>query len=750
MLKKTVFLSWLIAVCAIAVASSGLKFDSDLWLSPDHPLEKQIDYLAEEFEKGESLFLIVPLEKNLFSVPSIFPAIESFEKELSLIPGVLSSKSPLSAKTVVKSDDTLQIRGFGNAIQTGAIKNTQQFQTLFTESPYHGKLLSEDGKTMAIQMRVDTRNRAVLRSNLVEAVEEKIRNSQFSDALLAGDAALKAEINRTVRKELFRLLAVAAGVIALFLRIFLRNSFQVGTLMTCMAVSVAQSLATVNLLGHSLTPVSLSLPLMVSIIVIADGLHIFSMWNREVASGNANPLRSTIGKTWFPCLFTSLTSAAGFGAFFVSELVPVSNFGIDSFAAIVLCYPILVSTVWGALWLFPAAMSSGLQKNGGKITSAVARFSTGFAGGRGKTAFAFAALSLIMALSLIYARTETNFLNVLFKKSSRIAKAFDTADGKLHGSGSVEVLVDGESAMYFHNFENFNLAGKLVENLNSNEMINDSNSYLLPLEITHRPLANSNSSLPRNANELAQELLFLELSRGERGKDLLSPYLNFNSSTVRIEAQTPNLNSTELGSLIKFINSRSQEIFPDARIVVTGTGAYIHKLSRYVISTQVRSFALTFAIMGILFVSVFGLRPGMAGFVSNIFPVLVSTGTLSLLKVPFDFATVLVAGITLGLSVDDSIHFLHHYKRAEGGSGNVESSIEKSISIVARPIVLTTVLFCVALAVLCFSSLVVMVKFALFTIAGLAAAMLSALIFLPSLVKIFCDNSKTTDKPPAP
>ncbi len=646
---------------------------------------------------------------------------------------------------MVKKDGELQIRSFTSALKTGVIKNDGQFEALFTASPYHKKLLSQDGKTVGIQTRIDTRNRSAERSKVLERIEEEITYSPFRGVLLAGDAALKGEINRTVRNELFALLSIGAVVLAFFLYIFVRDPFQVGVLLACFATAVMQSFAAVNFLGHALTPVSLSIPLMVAVIVIADGLHIFAIWNRE-ARESSNPLRSTIGKTWLPCLVTSLTSAVGFGAFSVSNLIPVGNFGIDSFIAIALCYPLLVATVWGALWVFPRHALRTNLKDGGKITSFTLRVSSKFSGRRKQTAIAFVAFSLIMAFSLSFARTETNFLNVLFKKSSRISEAFHSADEKLGGSGSLEILVEAQSANFFRKIENMNRVRQLVEGVNTSSFVNDSNSYLLPLEITHRPLAaetGSSLTLPRSDNELAQELLFLEFSRGEREKDLVSPYLNFNSSTARIEVQTPNLTSSELGSLIEFARLVSSEAFPDARILITGIGAYIQRLSGYVISTQIKSFVLTFAVIGTLFVFVFGVRLGMAGFVSNLFPVFLSTGMLAVLEVPFDFATILVAGVTLGLSVDDSIHFLHHYKRSKGGHlQDSENRIEQTLSIVARPVVLTSILFCAALAVFFTSSLVVMVKFALFTIVGLTGAVLSAVLFLPCLVEVFCDKKK--------
>ncbi len=476
LLKRIFLVFWFTVFCAITAFSFDLKFDSDRWLSPDHPIEKQIEYLDEEFEKGETLFLIVPLEKNFFSIPDIFPSIESFEKRLSGLPGVIKSVSPLSAKTAVQKDGTLQIRSFSSALQTGAITDIRQFQKLFASSPYEGKLLSGDGKTMAIQMKVDTRSHAERRNKLVESIEEKIGKSPFPSVLLAGDAALKAEINRNVRNEIFPLLAAGACVIAVFLIVFIRSIFQVVVLMSCLMVATLQSMATINFLGHALTPVSLSLPLMVAIIVIADGLHIFSIWDGETAAGSLNPLRSTIGKTWLPCLITSLTSAVGFGAFSISEIVPVSNFGIDSIVAISVCYPLLVSTVWGALWIFPAAMLRKPSKGGRRITSTTLRFSSKFSRRPEKTALVFTIFSLLLGLSLFYAETETNFLNVLFKKSSRISEAFGEADRKLGGSGSLEVVIDGKNPDFFRGIKNFNRLKKLVGSMNSNSLVNDSDT----------------------------------------------------------------------------------------------------------------------------------------------------------------------------------------------------------------------------------------------------------------------------------
>ena len=735
-LRVVLPLLWLAVVVVTAAGVAGLRFDSDAWLAPEHPLEQQLDHVADEFEEGETLLLIIPLQNPFFSTPDIFPALQALEERLLDIPGVLDSRSPLSAKTVVSADG-LQVRSFANALEVGAFKSIDELQAAFRQSPYAGRILSADGKTLAIRLRTDTRNRAVLREEVMRAVEGEVGDSRFAGAVLSGDTALKTEINRAVRDQLPVLLGLGALVVFVFLYAFLRHGYQVATLMICLGVAVAQSLTVINLLGHSLTPVSIALPLLVCIIVIADGLHILAIWDRESASGASNPLRATMAKTWLPCLMTSLTSAIGFGAFFVSELLPVRNFGFDSMLAIALCYPWLIATVWGALALFPAKMAARPKRQtatvAGAVLAALAR--------RKKAAPVFGLAALALALSLLGAHAETNFLYVLFKESSPVAKAFAVTDRRLGGSGSIEVLIDGGQEEFFKSIDNFNRVKALASAMSAHEYVSHADSYVLPLRVTHHALSDDGSLLPRNSDELAQEIFFLELSRGEQGRDLLGPYLNFPAATARLEAQTPNLVSSKLDSVITFLSLRAREAFPEAQVTITGSGHYAHQLSRYVISTQTSSFLLTLGVIAVVFFALFGLRLGAAGFVCNLFPVLAATGALCLLRVPFDFATVLVAGVTLGLSVDDSIHFLHHYKRERTLATDTQTALEHAMRIVARPIVITSMLFCLGLAVFLSSSLVVMIKFAIFTIIGLVAAMLSAVVLLPWLVEVFAGRA---------
>jgi len=739
-------------LAALLIPAAKLRFDSDRWLPDGHPMQRGLDYLAEEFQPGEGLAVLLQLPGDFFALPASERArIAKLGDSLAALPGVLELRSPLAARTIFRDSQTLQIRSFQSALETGAIGSAAEFRRRFRASPYDGLLLAGDGKTLAIEMRTDTRHQAEAREQMLRRVERTLADAGFArdasqpfGASLAGEAALNGRINRTLRSELISLLAIGAAALAFFLAVALRRPGQVAALLICTAASVLQCLAAIALLGHSLTPVSLCLPLLAAVIAVADGLHILAIWNQQCGSAQHNnaqngsaphseALRQTIRRSWLPCLLTSLSSAAGFGAFALSELIPLRNFGLDSLAAIALCFPTIVGVLWTALWLFPAQLAPARGAQPGRAQQALLRLATLAAAHPRRVALAGLCASLLLAGLLGLARSETNFLSVFFRETSAIHRAFNLADRELGGSGGLDVVL-GQAPGHFRSLGAFQNVAALAAKLQSHPQVNRAESYLLPVSMVHRALRGGAQKLPGRADELAQELFFLDLSRGERERDLLGNYLDFDGASTRLRLRTPNLGSQQLGALIAFARGEAARAAPQARLLVTGSGAHIHELSRYVLQTQRRSFLLTLALVGALFALWFGPRLGLAALLANLFPVLAATASICALRIPFDFATILVAGVTLGLSVDDSIHLLHHYRRARRAGKPPRRALSGSLRLVLRPVFLTSALFCLALAVFFSSSLVILLKFAAFTIIGLLAALLSALVLLPALV----------------
>ena len=470
-----------------------------------------------------------------------------------------------------------------------------------------------------------------------------------------GGAVLKNTLNRQAQEELPRLL-IAGGILLSFLAFGVLKagaSLVLGTALMALLLS----LSVVALLGHEMTVVALCLPVLVTVIAVADGLHIL-MRRDYLRHTRARP-RVVMAQMWRPCLMTTVTSAIGFGSFFVSDLVPLKNFGLESVLGISLVYPLIIGFFWLSFVCCPP--SSSVYRGG--FSKGVDRFLEKFyelaTVHYGKVLVFCALLACVAVLGLMRLTTESSFLSVFFKKNSDIVQAFHLADEKLGGSGEIEVILQG-APQQFNTAAALDTVLELEKTFEKNSLVNHAQSYEAPLSQVHRALTDSSTALPRTDEEVAQELLFLELSRDDRERDVLSSYLSFDQGAARIHLRTPDLPSAQLAPLVDTVREQSHVYEGD--VLLTGFGVYLRTLSSEVLRTQAASVGLALGLIGMIFIVLFGLRQGFCAVVVNLLPLLVSAGLMSWLHIPFDFATVLVASITLGLCVDDTIHFLHAYR----------------------------------------------------------------------------------------
>jgi len=751
-------LVWGALVVAAAAHLPRLSFDNDTWLPGANPLRAELENFRAEFEPDEALLVAVELPEDFFA-PAMTRAMQELDAALAALPAVRHVLSPVSATTILGRGDALEIGDFGDALVQGFL-DADSFQKRFDGSPYAGKLLSDDHRVAALRVAI-ARAGAEARGVAVAAVVETAR--RHVDALggaahFAGEAALKDELNRATRAQLPRLLAVAALALAVFLRLACGNWRRAALVFAAAAAAVGACLGLLAALGFPVNAVLLALPVMVAVIAVADALHILARWdglggdgdagNGDSGAGNgefAARIKATIRQTWLPCLGASVTSAVGFGAFAVSELIPLRHFGLASAAAILYAYPLIVGAVWGGLWLAPSLRAAPGQRFAwAKFADAAHRLSGAHAG---RVAAAALAVTALLGGGLAGLRTETNFLTVFFAEDSRVRRAFDLVDAQLGGSGRVEVVLRGAPGA-FATADALARVERIAGRAGAGDTVNHVDSYLLPVAMAHAAFVGSAGgegggesapALPATDAEVAQELLFLELSRGEARRDVLSPYLDFERAAARLSLQTPNLDSPALQRTIAAAAAGPV----DSAVTVTGFGVFIHNLGRLVLRTQAFSIALTLAVIAALLLAQFGMRAGLCGFTANLLPLAATAGLVAWLGHPFDFAAILIAGVTLGLSVDDTIHFLHHYRRGGGrggpggGADNAESdSRARALRRTARPIVITSALFCCGLAVIGTSDLVVLRKFAAFTAFGMTAALVSTLVVLPALLKM--------------
>ena len=344
---------------------------------------------------------------------------------------------------------------------------------------------------------------------------------------------------------------------------------------------------------------------------------------------------------------------------------------------------------------------------------------------------------LLLVLTLLVmpqASTESNFLDVFFKSSSKTAQGFRLADEQLSGSGSVDIILQSSETETFKKLDAFEYIKKEVKVLQQVPLVNSVESLLEPVAMVHQPLSDRQSKYPDSDEALAQELLFLEFSRSDTEGDVLSSSVDFLYQNSRIHLYTSNLPSDKIKQLIEqVIASIDNSSFA---IIISGINAYFQQLSQYVWSTQLNSMLLTGGVILLSFMLLFGISLGLVGAITSFVPIWLVLGGQVALQIPFDFATVLVASVALGLCIDDTSHFLHRFRHYLKQGTGYQQALQQTMVDLQQPILITSLVLLLGFCVLSLSQLVVIQKFSWLVLSAILLSLMMVFILLPSVLSL--------------
>ncbi|MGR3913805.1 MAG: hypothetical protein OD918_04650 [Gammaproteobacteria bacterium] len=151
--RAGVVLLWCALVAAAASQLHRLDFDNDTWLAPDNPRRAEIEAFRAEFEPDEALLLVIALPQDFFRAAQT-RKIRELEAALAALPQTTSVLSPLSATTIIDTGDTLEIGSFADALDKRFLAGAQAYRAAFLASPYAGKLLSPDLRTVLLRVAI--------------------------------------------------------------------------------------------------------------------------------------------------------------------------------------------------------------------------------------------------------------------------------------------------------------------------------------------------------------------------------------------------------------------------------------------------------------------------------------------------------------------------------------------------------------------------------------------------------------------
>jgi predicted RND superfamily exporter protein len=491
-----------------------------------------------------------------------------------------------------------------------------------------------------------------------------------------------------------------------------------------------------GLLGLKTTLLSSAMVPLFLAIGVADAVHVLADYQRRRLGGMqpTAAVTATLDRLWQPCLFTSITTAAGLTALLVSDLRPVREFGITAAVGVLAAYLVTMTLVPAVLCLLGRRLPVAVPRSSVLMDAIVRRF---VAPPRLIVRFVLVGGLVVAGLSLASASRIQVGVDPMswFRSDDPFRQATLLADRELGGATALELLVQapagrlGEPStlMMLDEFERW---------LEANTPVTGCISVVELLKETTRTLSTGedrHARLPGMA-ALTSSLLSVLANRGE-----LERWLTGDESTARISCRLPLGEAGNLGGELAKVEAEIERRFSTSELVVepTGYGALMVEMEHLLVRSQLLSLSVAFlVVLLMLAVLIRSLALGLTAMLPNLLPVLMGLGLMPFLGISLNPGTVMVAAVALGVVVDDTAHLLVAMRRHLNSGRTVEEALEGAIVDVGAPVVLTSVILATGMGLLMLGSFAPGVHFGAIAAVVALSALLADLWLLPQLLKI--------------
>lgn len=531
---------------------------------------------------------------------------------------------------------------------------------------------------------------------------------------------------------------------------------------------------------------------------IADCVHVMSAYFVKRKQGNDHPtaLSHAYAKTGLAIMVTTLTTMAGVLALTTSDLVPIRVFGAMSALGVFMAFfftlvllPILLSlwhpgqpadtesagtvnTIRQGIKNLPiyvrglamVVLGIGLAQilSPGMtlyilaiilITMAALRYQDallnycpGLVSRRPLTILAgFSVIFLASIYGTSQVRIDSNIAE-LTRSWSEPRIAYQVVDDHMAGAQNIAIMIDTGISDGMMEPDVLNAVDTLQQRVSERYPDQISRSYSLAniVKDTNQVMNRDDPAyfrIPDSAVTVSQLLYLFNSANPEERRSLVSD--DYSRSNVTLNAY--NAGSYQYQVFFEELSAEIDQVFaplydryPGMEVTVTGSVPLMMRAMDEIAQSQYSSFLLALAVISVIMILTLGsVQAGLIAIIPNLIPALLAFGSMGLLNIPLDTDTLLIAPVIIGIAVDDTIHFMTHYRVELIKERNMQKALNSTIREVGRAVLFTTMVLGLGFALLSFSEYLGMAKIGAFGAMAIFVALLCDLLLLPALLMLF-------------
>ncbi len=513
--------------------------------------------------------------------------------------------------------------------------------------------------------------------------------------------------------------------------------------------------------GWQVTVISSNFISLMLILTMSMTVHLIVRY-RQFASdhhdwSHGECLSATMAKMVWPCLYTALTTILAFGSLVLSSIKPVIDFGWMMSLG-------LVVTFLTSFLFFPAIASvlgtprrPSLQAAPGtRMTGWLSRISAE----RGAWVISISLVAAALGgVGISRLEVENSFINY-FGKDTEIYQGLELIDRKLGGTTPLDVLIKFESqnevpstAEASGDSELDLLLGTVSEGdpvdywftPEKIKTVSDAHDFLasrygVGQVLSLASLIRVGESVTRESFDSFQLAVLYKRMPEDLKQALLTPYVSIDTNEVRLTARVkdslPDLRRADLLREISAGLEQELGLSPE-RVQISGLVVLYNNMLQSLFESQILSLGVVMlGIAAMLLVLFRSLKLAIIGIVPNLLAAAVILGVMGWTKIPLDMMTITIASITLGIAVDNSIHYLYRFRSELPRLQDYVSTLHYCHANIGRAIFYTAITIIVGFSILVLSNFLPTIFFGLLTALGMAIALLASLTLLPRLILI--------------
>ena len=651
----------------------------------------------------------------------------------------------------------------------GALRQKLREKTIIPAERVELEQLKRDYRECKIRMDKERHSDIVAVREIMDGYRED------AELFLGGISMITDDLITFVKKDLkvFGIGIVVFLIVAL--GVIFRKVCWVVLPILCCTLSVLAMIGILGIFGWEVTVISSNFISLQLIITMALTIHLIVRY-RELQLDNPEwsqmeLVRETVFSKFIPCLYTTLTTVAGFGSLLICDILPVITFGLMMSVGLVVSLVVTFFLFPAILCLIPKGKSGEDRQFCGGFT----RFLANVTQNNAKAVFIITGLLIAMiAVGVSRLTVENSFIDY-FRESTEIYQGLKVIDQNLGGTTPLDIIVSFQEAdleANDHSLVNDDIGTESSEEFEGDdefdefdefEEVDNSDKYWFTADKMAKIMKVHDylESLPEIGKVLSLGTMLKIAEEFTDGKPLddfqlallytqlpdnfknmaLAPYISIPDNqarlTVRIKDSLEGLKRDDLLKQIAFDMGNKLGL-QENQYQLAGMMVLYNNMLQSLFSSQILTIGFVVLALVVMFTLLFrSIKIALIAIIPNVISAVAVLGIMGLAGMPLDFITITIAAISIGIAVDDTIHYIHRFKEEYEVDRSYINSMHRCHGSIGNAMYYTSLTIIAGFSILVLSYFIPTILFGLLTGLAMFIALITALTLLPRLIIVF-------------